>query len=271
MIRRKYSPKGLLQQYVKSILYYRDYNPISKKERLLPNGLSQLIINLGNRTFRHFEGPNNNKEREYPSAIIAGIQTKNIFLDSSSRLSTMHVVLRPGALPAMFNVPAHAFKNQMVDLDTIAGYDMAVLRERLIEATNPEDKFQLLEAFLLSRLDRTYQPNPAVMFSIEQLENRNGTLLIKEIRDKVGYSQRHFSELFKKLLGVAPKQYARICRFQGALSRIQGMKVPDWTSIAIDSGYYDQPHFNHEFKSFSGLSPTEYYHNQSEEMNHLPA
>lgn len=271
MIRRKYSPKGLLQQYVKSILYCRDYNPISQKERLLPNGLSQLIINLGNRTFRHFEGSNNNKEREYPSMIIAGIQTKNIFLDSTSRLSTMHVVLRPGALPALFNIPAHAFKNQMVALDTIVGSGMTALRERLIETTNPEDKFKLLEAFLLSQLDCTYQPNPSVMFSIKQLKNRNGALSVKEIRDKVGYSQRHFSELFKKLLGVTPKHYARICRFQGVLSSIQGIKEPDWASIAINSGYYDQPHFIHDFKSFSGLSPTEYYHNQSDEINHLPA
>lgn len=271
MIKYKYSPKGPLQQHVKSILYCRDYSPSTQKERLLPNGDSQLIINLGNQTFRHFEGQDNTEEREYSSTIIAGIQTSNIFLDSFSRLSTMHVVLRAGALPALFNIPAYAFKNQIVALDTIAGSGISALRDRLIEATSPDDKFDLLETFLLSQLDQAYQPNPAIIYSVNQLKNRNGALSVTEIRDKVGYSHRRYSELFKKLVGVTPKHYARICRFQHVLSSIQRINAPDWSSIAIDSGYYDQPHFIHDFKSFSGLSPTEYYLKQSNEMNHLPA
>lgn len=271
MIKFKYSPKGILEHYVKSIWYCHDYSPSSQKERVLPNGASQLIINLGCAKFRHFEGTNKNEEREYDSTIIAGIHTSNIFLDSFSRLSTMHVVLRPGALPALFEIPAHVFKNQIVALDTIAGSGIATLRGRLIEATSPEEKFGLLETFLLSHLDRSFQPNPALIFSIDQLKNKNGAPPIAEIRDNIGYSHRHFSGLFKKLVGITPKHYARICRFQHVLDSIRGIKVPDWPSIAIDSGYYDQPHFIHEFKSFSGLSPTEYYKNQSDEANHLPA
>lgn len=271
MIKYKYSPKEPLQQYVKSLLCCCDYSPSSQKERVLPNGTSQLIINLGNPTFRHFEGTDHNEEREYDSTIIAGIHTSNLFLDSFSRLSTMHVVLRPGAHNALFGIPAPAFKDQMVALDTIAGSGISELRDRLIEATSPEEKFGLLETFLLSQLDHAFQPNPAVIFSINQLKNRNGALSVAEIRDKVGYSHRRFSELFKKFVGVTPKHYSRICRFQHVLSSIQGINMPDWSSLAIDSGYYDQPHFIHEFKSFSGISPTEYFHNQSDEMNHLPA
>lgn len=271
MINYKYTPKGILEPYIKCIWYGRDYSPSSKKERVLPNGASQLIINLGGERFRHFEGTDNNEEREYDSTIIAGIHTNNIFLDSYSRLSTMNVVLRPGALSALFDIPAHAFKNQIIALDTIAGSGISTLRDKLIETTTPEEKFGLLETFLLSQLDRSFQPNPALIFSINQLKNKHGAPSIAEIRDKVGYSHRRFSELFKRLAGIPPKQYARICRFQHVLGSIRGMKVPDWSSIAIDSGYYDQPHFIHEFKSFSGLSPTEYHKNQSDEMNHLPA
>ena len=97
------------------------------------------------------------------------------------------------------------------------------------------------------------------IYSVGQIKEKNGCLSVEEIRDIVGYSHRRFSELFKVLVGITPKQYARICRFQHTLGSIWGGNVPDWSSIAIDSGYFDQPHFIHEFKSFSGLSPTEYY------------
>lgn len=271
MIYSKYTPKGILETYVQSMWYCHDYSPLSKKERILPNGASQLIINLGSNKFCHFEGADNNEERKYSSVIIAGIHTSNIFLDSFSRLSTMGVVLRPGALPALFDIASNEFKNQIVALESIAVSGISKLRGRLIEATSPEEKFSLLETFLLGQLDRSFQPNPAIIYSIDQLKNRNGSLPVAEIRDKVGYSHRRFSELFKQLVGISPKQYARICRFQHTLGKIRAIKVPDWSTVAINSGYYDQPHFIHEFKSFSGLSPTEYYHNQSDEMNHLPA
>lgn len=271
MDKYKYTPKGILESYVKNIWYCDGYKPVSNKERVLPNGASQLIMNLGNRKFRHFEGTDNNKEREYDSAIIAGIHTSNIFLNSYSRLSTMGVVLSPGALSALFDVPAHEFKNQIVSLEAIVGSCISELRHKLIEAAKLNDKFVLLEAFLIGQLDRSFQPNPAVIYSVEQLKNKSGVLSVAEIRDEVGYSHRHFSELFKTLIGITPKQYARICRFQYTLGSIQEIKVLDWPSIALDSGYYDQSHFIHDFKSLAGISPTEYCHKQGNEINHLPA
>lgn len=271
MNKYKYRPKGILESFVKYIWYCDGYKPVSNKERVLPNGASQLIINLGSNKFCHFEGADNNEGRKYSSVIIAGIHTGNIFLDSYSRLSTMGVILRPGALPALFDIASDEFKNQIVALESIVGSGISTLRAKLIKATSPEVKFDLLVKFLLGQLDRSFQSNPAVIYSIDQLKNRNGSLPVAEIRDEVGYSHRRFSELFKRLVGISPKQYARICRFQHTLGKIRAIKVPDWSTIAIDSGYYDQPHFIHEFKSFSGLSPTEYYHNQSDEMNHLPA
>lgn len=104
MSKYKHIPNGILKSFVRYLWYCNDYTPLSDRERILPNGSSQIIINLGSETFRHFERTNFNEEQKYSSAIIAGIHTHNIFMDSYSRLSTMNVVLRPGALSALFNI-----------------------------------------------------------------------------------------------------------------------------------------------------------------------
>lgn len=266
----EYIPKGLLNSYVKFIWISDNYAPESSRERLLPNGFSQLIINLGHQKFRHFKAADSHKENEYDPAVITGIHTRNIFLDSYCRISTIGAVFRPGALSALFHTPAHVFKNDVVSLQDLVDSQIPELRQQLIETASSETQCKILEAFLSRQLDKSFQPNPAVVYSVEQLNNKNGTPRISEIREKIGYSRRHFSGLFKQLVGITPKQYAKICRFQYTLALMREMEIQDWVDVALAGGYYDQPHFNRDFKRLSGISPTEYYRNQGDARNHVP-
>lgn len=270
MAEHEYIPKGPLSSYVKFIWVSEDYTPVSSRERVLPNGSSQLIINLGHQKFWHFDAADSQNEKEYDPAIITGIHTRNIFLDSKSRISTIGAVFHPGALSALFDTPAHAFTNDVVSLQTLVGSHISALRQRLIEAVSAEEQCKLLGAFLSRRLDHSFQSNPAVIYSVKQLNNKNGTPRIADIREKIGYSRRHFSSLFKELVGITPKQYAKICRFQHTLTVMQNRDVQNWTDLALACGYYDQSHFNRDFKRLSGISPTEYYRNQGDAKNHLP-
>ncbi|SHF41789.1 transcriptional regulator, AraC family [Fodinibius roseus] len=271
MAEYEYIPNGPISSYVKFIWISDNYTPASSRERLLPNGSSQLIINMGHQKFRHFDTADSPTEKEYDPAVITGIHTHNIFLDSHSRISTIGAVFRPGALSALFNTPAHAFTNDVISLQDLVGSQVPALRERLIETASAEAQCKLLETFLSRRLDTSFQPNPAVIYSVAQLNNKNGTPRIAEIRDKIGYSRRHFSGLFKQIVGITPKQYAKIRRFQHTLTLMHQRNIRDWAEVALAGGYYDQPHFNRDFKRLSGISPTEYYRNQGDAKNHVPA
>lgn len=271
MAEYEYIPKGLLATYIKSIWVSDNYSPASSRERVLPNGASQLIINLGHQKFRHFDTADSHREKDYDPALITGIYTSNIFLDSYSRISTIGAIFRPGALSALFNRPANVFTNDVVSLQNLMGSQISALRQRLIEEASAEEKCKLLGTFLYRHLNDSFQPNPAIIYSVKQLNNKNGMPRIAEIRDKTGYSRRHFSGLFKELVGITPKQYAQIRRFQFTLTLMQYRNIQDWVDIALAGGYYDQSHFNRNFKSLSGISPTEYYRNQGEALNHLPA
>ena len=85
-----------------------------------------------------------------------------------------------------------------------------------------------------------------------------GTDRIKDICRNVSVSRKHLNGLFEAHIGLTPKVYARMFRFRRVIDLVQGTPRPDWTQIAMSCGYYDQSHFNREFREFSGMSPGEF-------------
>jgi AraC-like DNA-binding protein len=94
--------------------------------------------------------------------------------------------------------------------------------------------------------------------------------MIADMIDTIGVSPRWLTQVFRAEVGLTPKRYQRIQRFQAALCRIERNKHIDWADIAFASGYFDQAHFIHDFRAFSGLSPTDYYALRGARLNHVP-
>lgn len=261
-------PSGRIARYVKFIWCSENYDPESPKERVLPTGSSQLIINLENKAFRHFS-EDKSQEYLYDPVIVAGIQSGPVFLDSYSRISTMGVVLRPGAIAAFLRLPAQKFQDQVISLEAILKRDISELREQLVAAATHQEKFVLLETFLSSLLDPEYQLHPAVDFAISQIDLANGSIPIAKIHNKIGYSRRWFSQIFRDTAGITPKHFSRILRFQHTLNLIREINKPDWSQFAISNGYFDQSHFINDFKDLAGISPSMYKNHAGEAANHL--
>ena len=264
-----YIPQGKLAPYIDHFFYSDGYMPPSGLERVLPSGSAQLIFNLGGDYFRHFKD-NHSAAVESDAAIIVGINSQYIFLDPHTRISTIGAIFKPGGIPALFNCPSIEFLNRTVSLCDVAA-DVMAYRARLVDASSPHKKFQLLESFLLNQLDEPCQTNAAIVRAVHLLKKEPAASSVSNLADEIGYSRRRFSTLFREAAGIAPKRYARIQRLQQALQEIRSFQQPDMTRIALASGYYDQAHFNHEFKALAGLTPTQYHRNQTPAQNHLPA
>ena len=88
--------------------------------------------------------------------------------------------------------------------------------------------------------------------------------------DRIGYSQRHFNQLFADEVGLTPKRFLRVRRFQRVIASVAGRESVDWADLALRCGYYDQSHFVHDFRSFSGLTPAAYLSHRTPHLNHLP-
>jgi AraC-like DNA-binding protein len=168
------------------------------------------------------------------------------------------VHFKPGGAFPFLGLPAGDLADTHVDLETLWGPAAGRLRERLCEARISGERFQLLQEALLSRLCHGVEQHYAVSAALEMFGKNQPGPRVREAAEYLALSQRRFIQVFKAEVGMTPKLFSRIQRFQQTRTFIQHNPSINWADLAVDLGYFDQSHFIREFLEFSGLSPTDY-------------
>lgn len=132
----------------------------------------------------------------------------------------------------------------------------AELRARLLEAPTLEARFLVLERFLLMVLQPLDQ-HPVVDFALREFE-QSPLPTVGAVTEQIGFSARHFNQLFRDHVGLTPKLFCRVRRLRQVLYLLAGKERVDWMDIAFTCGYFDQAHFIHDFRMFADCTPTEY-------------
>lgn len=171
--------------------------------------------------------------------------------------------LYPFALDRLFSIPAGQLSNRMIDLPMLLGPEGRVLEERMLTAESNTERFKLLCAFLESRRSKKERPDSPVYPAIRKLIRENGAVAISQLADYQNLSLRHFERKFKEAAGLSPKLFARILRFNRCL-KSYGTSYRSLTDLAYECGYYDQSHFIHDFREFSGYLPKSYFSGRPE-------
>src|SRR5262249_52459881 len=140
---------------------------------------------------------------------------------------------------------------------------------RLHETTTIKMKFQLLETWLMRIASRPLKHHPVVPFAIAEFRRDSNLLSSAAVADRSGFSQRRFIEIFRDEVGLTPKLFCRVQRFQQVITMVHRRRNVDWADVALSCGYFDQSHFNHDFREFSGLTPTEYLDLRTEHHSHV--
>lgn len=176
--------------------------------------------------------------------------------------------LYPFAIPKLLRVPAASLTGYLPDLNELFGPAGRELEERVMLATTGRMRAQIVSEFLIQRLDRTNADIPPVFSSIDQIIKTKGLVSIGALADRFAYSPRNFERRFKECAGLSPKLFSRIVRFQSTVKEY-GKQGQSLTDIAHDFGYYDQSHFIHEFKEFSGYNPRAFFSGEAEGADYL--
>ena len=266
---RIHIPQGLLSNYIQSIVYTA-YAPEHSIERLIPDGSTSLIIELGDQPQYIFANEDLSKKQAYQKAWVSGLHSEYIAISANNSRGMCVIQFKPVGAFAILQIPMSELKNAVIDADLVLGNTILELRERLIQEKNIHQRFQLIEQWLYNRLTQQTIPEKVIDYIIQQTNNNLTQLSVKEIIQKTGYSHRHTVALFKKLVGTTPKQYHRISRFNQALLKIEQGTHFNWIDLAVECGYYDQAHFIKEFKKFSGFSPEDFVQEKGEYINYIP-
>ena len=235
----------------------------------MPDGCPQLIINLNEDRNRVYDRHTLALKQTINGSILVGPQTEFNVIDTSLTVAA-GVHFKPGGSYPFVAPPAGELQGEQLPLDVLWGGFASELRERLLEAANPDEQLQILESALLARARRTLERHPAVRFALTQFGPIPHTRTIAGVTDKTGLSPRRFIEVFRREVGLTPKLYCRVRRFQQVLQRLATGQPVEWTDVALDAGYFDQAHFIHDFREFSGINPSTYVEARPLFPNHVP-
>lgn len=230
-------------------LWYYESRLSHPAERVLPSGRMQLIVQLG----------------AAPAACFCGPMTRPVTVPTSAMRRVAGALFRVDGARPFLSMPCVALANLDVELPDLWGREGAVLGERLASAANPSAVLQALGSALLERLSVDITPDPAVRAAMVALARGDRVAATVEAS---GLSWATFGRRFADRVGLSPKRCAGVQRFQRAVRRLAGGERC-LASVAADCGYFDQPHFSHEFRRYAGLTPGGYAPRSAEEPNHV--
>jgi AraC-like DNA-binding protein len=220
----------------------------------------ELIINVGERPFRIYDRIDQGKFEQFHDLLICGVQREAIFTNSSNRALGVH--FKPGGALPFLRMSLAELRDKHISLETIFGASARRLHCKLIEEQRINRMFMILESYLMTNMARPLSHHPAVALALEEFMNISAARTVSEVAKMTGYSRRRFIELFNDEVGLTPKLFSRIQRFQAALELVRQANPISWSEIALACGYYDQAHLIRDFQIFSGLTPTAHYAEQ---------
>jgi AraC-like DNA-binding protein len=254
---RFYKPKPPLSKFVDNFWLYKGHEHDYEIQSILPTGTLELAINLRQNELRFYDAERPENLSRFSGAIISGAHGRGLVPDTVEAF-VVGVHFKPGGAFPFLGLPAGELADIHVDLETLWGPAAGRLRERLCEARTSAEQFQLLQEALLSRLCDGVEKHYAVSGALEMFAQNQTGPRVREAAKYLGLSQRRLIEVFKAEVGLTPKLFSRIQRFQQTRTVIQHNPAPNWAAVALDLGYFDQSHLIREFHEFSGLSPTDY-------------
>lgn len=245
------NPSPLLAPFVKHYWGLKSDIP-HVSERITPIGCIQLVFHRGDKMFSFTEG------EMQPLAFIGGQSKGFIDIQSTGKLDMLVVLFHSHGAQAFFHVPMSEFYGKNVSVEDLNDKGLMELAEQVRNTSDNYAAIRLIEKFLLSRLKDQKIYNYKRIGQVMNTINYSHQPDVKKLADIACLGDKQFRRIFTQYVGTTPKEFTRVIRFQRAVFMLQNNHRKDQVELALDCGYYDQPHLIREFKEFSGYTPNEY-------------
>ena len=230
-------------------------------ERILPDGCTELIIHYG----KPFKIVNENGPVLQETAFVFGQLQRFIDLLPANHIGVMGVRFHPWGLNQFIKIPSAELKGEAVSLKNLFGDSQQKLVDEIFVANNSTQRAGIMDEFLIARYRHKIN-NEKLSGLIDQIHQHRGSLSVDELTRLSGNSERQLERSFHAGIGLSPKAYSRIIRFQNSLRLASHAR--NLTDLALNAGYYDQAHFTREFTDIAGHTPRNYFKGEKG-MNNL--
>lgn len=228
--------------------------PVRRREAATPRVV--LIIGFGNPL--RIAPTLDADDGQVVTSFVAGLGDVPVFTEHPGTLHGVEVLIPPTVAYSLFDLPMAELSNRVVALEDVWGRSAIELSERLADAPTWGARFDMLDRALGRALSDGARPDPRVVGGWRELERLAGDAVIGDIQRTLGWSRRRLAERFREQVGLTPKAAARVLRFDRAATLLVQPGPRSLASIALACGYYDQAHFNREFRRMAGCTPSQY-------------
>jgi AraC-like DNA-binding protein len=227
-------------------------------EEILPRSRTEVLFSLGDRHWlKDREDPR--RDRAFDASFVSGLQQRPLHVVSPPSTAMAGVRLKPeGAAPFLRDTPS-LIAGGVVELEAILGRDVERLREQIATTPDLRRRTLLLAGAVARHLLAAPGLSASVRLALRAIHGSRGGAPIRDLVRGSGWSHRHLTERFRAEVGLAPKAYARLVRFESAFERLCRLDRVHWAEFALEAGYYDQAHLVRDFREFAGATPSEVF------------
>lgn len=252
---RRYAPSPALAGLVGGYTDYAERTAGFTMRRELPHGEGVLIVNLG-APIEITGGDGQLIRLGAGQAFVAGFHLRPALSNSSGEQRGIQIEISLPALRRLLGLPMEALLDRTIPLETLMGRTAHALGQRLVDAADAPTRIALLEAELSAAFASRPQLAPAQLAALQFLKQPDAEIM--DVARTIGWSRKHLSDRVRDAVGVGPRSYRRVLRFDRAVGLIRdGATSQGWAELAAEAGYYDQSHMIREFNELAGLTPTE--------------
>ncbi|HCA09633.1 helix-turn-helix domain-containing protein [Chryseobacterium sp.] len=228
---------------------------VPQQQTIVPDGCMEMIFHYGDLYKQYMD---DGQALVQPRSCVFGQLTKPLVIESTGTTGMFSVRFQYEGFIPFATIPIKEMDDKAVPLDKLFGKDGIELEKNMLKSKTPEEKIQIVEDFLLKRLDAD-AIDKIVRSTIDTIITANGQISIGELSKQTNINRRQLERKFSSAIGLSPKQLSKTIRLQTTLKLLLNKEFTTLTALAHESEYYDQAHFIKDFKEFTGLTPKEFY------------
>ncbi len=249
--------KTPLSDYIEAVFYYHVYMPYHSIERVVPTGHVYILFELDGMLRKTFDNTTLKPTGEFSKVWISGLHKDYLSISSHAKSEMLVIQFKPfGAFPFL-NFPLAQINDRVVAIEQVLGRDLLQVHQSMLGKDSPGEKLDLAEKWLHHSFCAEKAPPQSLVEMVTKLSFQPVAAYQQVIKDYPN-TQKHLIAQFKKYVGLTPKRYHRILRFNDILQQINKKETITWTQITYQSGFSDQSHFIKEFKHFCGFNPQQF-------------